>query len=325
MKVCVIGLGSMGQRRIRLLKEIDREIVIVGIDKNEERVRKTIAESGINCYSDLAEVSDDMECAFVCTSPQYHASIIEECLKRNLHVFSEINLVSDRYEENSHLAKQKNRVLFLSSTPLYKREMQILSERVKQNGRPCAYQYHTGQYLPDWHPWEDYTEFFIGDRRTNGCREIMAIELPWLTRTFGRIMKTHVLADKMTDLRIDYRDNYIIQAEHENGSKGALIIDVVSPVAVRKLEVYGEHRYIQWGGTPDSLYEYNAEADRLEQVVLQEAEEHREGYRAFVIENAYKNEIREFMAAVMNERQPEYGFSQDLEILKLIDALEEEE
>lgn len=326
MNMLVIGLGSMGKRRIRLLRELYPDFKIFGVDGRPDRRQEAKEQSGVECADSVEAASRTfpVNAAFVCTSPLSHNSIITECLQNKWDVFTELNLVSDGYERNMKLARDNGCRLFLSSTFLYREEIRYIRSRVGKE-RTWNYIYHIGQYLPDWHPWEDYTEFFIGDRRTNGCREIMAIELPWLTRTFGRIMKTHVLADKMTDLRIDYRDNYIIQAEHENGSKGALIIDVVSPVAVRKLEVYGEHRYIQWGGTPDSLYEYNAEADRLEQVVLQEAEEHREGYRAFVIENAYKNEIREFMAAVMNERQPEYGFSQDLEILKLIDALEEEE
>ena len=39
MNICVIGLGSMGKRRIRLLLEKDSELTITGIDYNDERVR----------------------------------------------------------------------------------------------------------------------------------------------------------------------------------------------------------------------------------------------------------------------------------------------
>ena len=37
MKLLVIGLGSMGKRRIRLLKEYDSSIEIIGIDKQAIR------------------------------------------------------------------------------------------------------------------------------------------------------------------------------------------------------------------------------------------------------------------------------------------------
>lgn len=325
MNMLVIGLGSMGKRRIRLLQELYPDFEIFGVDGRADRKQEAHEQSGIECVDSVAAARSrfDINAVFVCTSPLSHSSIITECLQNKWNVFTELNLVSDGYERNMKLARENGCRLFLSSTFLYREEIRYIRNRVGKDQR-WNYIYHVGQYLPDWHPWESYTEFFIGDKRTNGCREIMAIELPWITQTFGKIIRTHVLADKMTGLNIDYRDNYIIQAEHQNGSKGVLIIDVVSPVAVRKLEIYGEYRYIQWSGTPDSLCEYNAETDRLEQVVLQEAEEHRDGYRAFVVENAYKNEIREFMEAVMNDKQPEYGFAQDLEILKMIDKLEEE-
>ncbi len=325
MNVLVIGLGSMGKRRVRLLQELYPDFGIFGVDGRADRRQEVQEQSGIECVDSIETAGRryEINAAFVCTSPLSHSSIIAECLQNRWNVFTELNLVPDGYERNMRLAREKGCRLFLSSTFLYREEICYIRSRVSEDLR-WNYIYHVGQYLPDWHPWESYTEFFVGDKRTNGCREIMAIELPWLTETFGGVIRTHVLADKMTGLSINYRDNYIIQIEHKNGNKGVLIVDVVSPVAVRRLEIYGEHRYIQWSGTPESLYEYSTERDMLEQVVLQEAEEHREGYRAFVVENAYKNEIREFMDVVMNDRQPKYGFAQDLEILRLIDVLEEE-
>lgn len=323
MNVLVIGLGSMGKRRIRLLRELYPDCRIFGVDGREDRRQEAENQLDVECVDSVGTASRrfKIDVTFVCTSPLSHSSIITECLQNRWNVFTELNLVPDGYETNMKLARENGCKLFLSSTFLYREEINYIRDKVGKDQR-WNYIYHIGQYLPDWHPWENYTEFFAGDKRTNGCREIMAIELPWLTQTFGKVVRTYVNADKMTELKIDYPDNYIIQIEHENGNKGVLIIDVVSPVAVRRLEIYGEHRYIRWGGTPDSLYEYNAKTDTLEQVVLREAEEHRDGYRAFVVENAYKNEIRKFMEAVINDQQPEYGFAQDLAILKLIDTLE---
>lgn len=325
MNMLVIGLGSMGKRRIRLLQEIYPDFRIYGVDGRADRRQEAQEQSGIECVDSVETAGRrfEIDAAFVCTSPLSHSPIITECLQNKWNVFTELNLVPDGYERNMSLARENGCKLFLSSTLLYREEIDYIKNKVGKD-QQWNYVYHVGQYLPDWHPWEKYMDFFVGDKRTNGCREIMAIELPWLTRVFGKVVRTHVLADKMTELSIDYRDNYMIQLEHENGKKGALIVDVVSPVAVRRLEVYGEHRYIQWGGTPDSLYEYNMETDKLEQMVLYEVGENRDGYRAFIVDNAYKNEIKEFMDAVMNDRQPEYGFEQDLEVLKLIDALEEE-
>lgn len=324
MNILVIGLGSMGKRRIRLMKEIYNDISIYGVDSREDRRTETSEIFGMTCVETIEQAAEkfDINAVFVCTAPLSHCAIISECLKHQWNVFTELNLVADGYEENIALAKENDCKLFLSSTFFYREEISYIKSRVKQNEKGWNYIYHIGQYLPDWHPWEAYKDFFVGDKRTNGCREIMAIELPWLLSTFGDVMDFHVISNKMSDLNINYNDNYLIQLIHTNGNKGVLVVDVVSPVAVRKLELYAENKYITWSGTPDSLQEFNLEKDSLEQVSLNEKEEHKEGYRAFVVENAYKNEIREFFDVVNKNKVPQYGFEQDFQILKLIDKLE---
>lgn len=322
MKVAVVGLGSMGKRRIRLMQEIDPSLEILGIDGREDRRAEAKDLYGIET-ADSTEglAAAGVECAFVCTAPLSHNEIIRACLSQGLHVFTELNLVADGYEENQKLAEDKNVTLFLSSTFLYREETSYICRKVAGEGN-WNYVYHIGQYLPDWHPWESFQDFFVGNKRTNGCREIMAIELPWLTKAFGGVTKCTVTADKQSALPIDYKDNYMITLQHENGNKGVLVVDVVSPCAVRRFEGYKENQYIQWSGTPDTLLAYDAESKTLNPVVLQEQAEHKEGYRAFIVENAYRNEIKTFFAAVKGEAEPSYGFAQDAAVLQLIDQLE---
>lgn len=320
MRICVIGLGSMGRRRIRLLKTINKELNIIGVDSNNERVKSVGDEFGIACYAKMSDVCNKSDCAFVCTSPQHHALIIKECLERDLHVFSEINLIDDLYDENIRLAGQRGKVLFLSSTPLYKEEMKVIDDRVRKSGRKCAYQYHVGQYLPDWHPWDNLKDFFVSNKRTNGCREFLAIELPWLQHTFGRIKNANTVKTTLTDLDLNFPDTYMIQVEHENGSIGSLTVDVVSRQAVRKLEIFNEDLYIRWDGTPDSLYEKNLVTGELEQVQAG-AYSHESGYCELINEQAYLDEIKEFFEVIKGKKSI-YGFVDDKETLRIIDRIE---
>lgn len=320
MNICIIGLGSMGKRRIRLLRLLFDDVTIVGIDSNVERAKGVSNEYGIECYSALSDVSGKLDCAFVCTSPQFHASIIKECLENDLHIFSEINLIDDLYDENIKLAKLKEKVLFLSSTPLYKEEMQIINNRIKQSGKPCAYQYHVGQYLPDWHPWDNLTDFFISDKKTNGCRELLAIELPWIQNTFGKIKTVHVVKTKLTNLKVDFPDVYLIQIAHSNGNIGNLTVDVVSRQAVRKLEVFNEDLYIRWDGTPETLYEKDIAVGEMKKIPAGEYI-HENKYSESINEYAYMKEIEDFFE-VLKGKEPLYTFEKDIEILRIIDEIE---
>lgn len=321
MKICVIGLGSMGKRRIKLLLQMaGGALTVIGIDNNEDRVKEAAEQYGIRCYLQLSDVDESLDCAFVCTSPQYHAEIIKECLERGLHIFSEINLMSDMYDENIQLAIQNGRILFLSSTPLYKEEMKIVNDRVKKNGKPCVYQYHVGQYLPDWHPWDNLNDFFVSKKGTNGCRELFAIELPWLWETFGKIEKVTVIRTKLTDLPLGFPDTYLVLLEHESGTIGNLTVDVVCRKAVRKLEIFNETILIRWDGTPDTLYERNEESGILEQIPAGQYI-HEKGYDEFINEYAYMEEIRDFYEAIKG-KEPRYGFEKDKKILEIIDEIE---
>lgn len=325
MKVIVIGLGSMGKRRIRLMQKIPEVTKISGIDSKPDRCKEVEELYGITTNESITKAleTEVYDCAFICTSPLSHNAIVNECLRNNLHVFTEINLVSDGYVDNIQLARERNRILFLSSTFLYREETQYIREKVKSQKKPVNYVYHIGQYLPDWHPWEQYNSFFVGNKRTNGCREIMAIEMPWLCESFGEIESVLSVHDKMSTLQLSYDDNYIVQLKHKTGNKGVLVIDVVARQAVRNFEAYSEDLYLSWNGTPQGLTEYDLEGRKLKAIQLYENIEHREGYQSTVIENAYSHEIQEFFSVIKGERQQSYGFEKDLLTLQWIDRIED--
>ena len=192
MNIAVIGLGSMGKRRIRLIRGMYPDYPIVGIDERPDRRTEVEEQFKIDTFDSTGKIDRKIDCAFVCTSPLSHALVIKECLGRKWHVFTELNLIDAGYIENMRMAKDNGCVLFLSSTFFYREEIKYIRKKVTED-KNWNYIYHIGQYLPDWHPWENYKDFFIGEKRTNGCREIMAIELPWLIATFGSIVNFNVV------------------------------------------------------------------------------------------------------------------------------------
>lgn len=326
MKAIVIGLGSMGKRRIRLVQKNYKNVEIVGVDSSIARREEVARQFDIEVYSDLKETcrNTSANCAFVCTPPLTHADLIGDCLNLGLHVFSEINLVADEYKRNIELAKEKNLTLFLSSTFLYRKEIEFIKNRVANEFAPINYIYHVGQYLPDWHPWESYKDFFVSHVRSNACRELFAIELPWLTDVFGEIKNFTVSSSKNTSLDIDYNDNYLLIIEHHSGAKGLLAIDVVSRQPVRNLELFSERLYIKWDGSPTGMHEYDFGEKALKSVVLYDSIDKVAEYSHTIIEDAYNDEIREFFDIIngisLNAR---YSFEKDYDILGIIDEIED--
>lgn len=325
MKVGVIGLGSMGKRRIRLIKNNFPNIEIVGSDINPSRCREVSELFNIKTLETLTELLKDKEIdrVFICTPPLTHAKIIHEVLNADKHVFSEINLVNDLYDENIKLAKEKNLTLFLSSTQLYRKEINYISDKIDSR---TNYIYHIGNYLPDWHPWENYNDFFVGNKRSNGCREIFAIELPWIVDCFGKITAISVSKSKITDLKIDYSDNFIVTVTHENNNKGVLITDLVSRFPVRNLEVLNEEQYYCWDGKPSGLKEWDEVTNKLKEVKLYKNIDKDNSYNETIIEDAYLEEIYDFFKAINAESEHGlYSFSKDAYIINIINKIEEVE
>ena len=107
MKILVIGLGSMGKRRLRLIQKIDKGHHIIGVDGNKKRCEEAQTLFGIAAYASLDEAkaeNSDIKAVFVCTSPLSHNELIHSCLMNSWNVFTELNLVTDGYEENMKLA-----------------------------------------------------------------------------------------------------------------------------------------------------------------------------------------------------------------------------
>lgn len=325
MKIVVIGLGSMGRRRARLLQSMgDHDVV--GVDLDEERQDQARQELRIPTYGSLATAvaKESPDAAVISTSPLSHSAIVEECLKNDLHVFTELNLVTDGYEVNTSLAKARGLVWFPSSTFVYRREIESIQKLVGEN--PVgAWTYHVGQYLPDWHPWESYKNFFVADERTSGVRELLAIELPWLIKTFGPIEKTGHVSQKISDLDISYDDAIAVTIKHENGSVGTLLIDVVCRKAVRDFSFTSEDRYVEWDGSPTGVQYLDLDSHEMVKVDVygSEGADQRSDYARFIVEDAYRAELAAFIDAIESGSTLKWSLEDDGAVLSLIDRLEQ--
>lgn len=322
MKIVVIGYGSMGRRRIRIVKKLLDDIEIICVDKSIERINQA-RNDGYIIFSEICEAIEyGAELAFVCTSPGMHSNIIIELLSSKIPVFTELNLVSTDYDKIIELSKKNGTPVFMSSTMLYDKQIIAIQELLKKTDKPVSYIYHVGQYLPDWHPWESYKNFFIGKKETNGCREILAIQFPWIIKTFGELEKYNWMRSKNSKLDIDFDDTYIINMRHTSGTTGVFVADVVSRKAVVSLEIINEDIHIVWNGTPETLFYYDTNLKKLTKIESYEKTECIEDYADVIIEEEYEDEVEAFFRLIEDHVQPKYDLNDDLYTLTIIDRIE---
>lgn len=322
MKALIVGLGSMGKRRIRLLQGIDPSIEIMGVDMTAQR-REEVETLGHKTFTSIdAAAMENPDVAFVCTAPLSHHAIIKNLLQHKINTFTELNLVKDGYEELIETAKKDGTTLFLSSTMLYRGEINYIIDSVKNYKKSVSYIYHIGQYLPDWHPWESYKNFFVSEKRTNGCREIFGIELPWLLEAFGEVESLVSTADKVTGLYIDFPDRFFVTINHKNGTKGVLAVDIVCPKAVRNLEIFAEGLHLFWEGNPKTLYHFDETTKEKAAINTYSAFEQDSRYSDNIVENAYVDEMQNFLEVVKGGEKAKYSFEKDLYTISIMDKIE---
>ena len=326
-RMLLIGLGSMGRRRFRLVSRFFPEFLLASVDGRCDRRRTVAEEFGCPVFETFEEGLDRFSpsAVIVSTPPEAHSVYISQALRRGIHTFSELDLLDDGYDDLLAFEEKGVPVAFLSSTPLYRSENRWIIGNHKKTGARKFYTYHVGQYLPDWHPWEKYDEFFVGSPRTNAIREILCIEFPWLTECFGKVTDFSCSWSRTSSLNLSYPDTCQVLLRHADGTAGSLTVDCVSRKAVRNLRISGEEGTILWEGNSQSLRYLPPSGEPVHPLLDEKELERQAGYAEFISESPYLEELRHFFRLVSGETAERgYSYARHREILGVVDQFERE-
>lgn len=324
VKFLVVGLGSMGKRRIRCLQFLGAS-QIVGCDPREDRRVETEAKYGIRTVTDFAGgLAARPDAMIISTPPDLHIPYAVEAARRGLHFFTEANVVGDGFEELLGLLRANPKLVGAPScTMRYYFGPRKIAELVASGviGRPLTFVYQSGQYLPDWHPWEDYRAYYVSRRPTGGCREIVPFELTWLTKAFGAVRSVQAYKGKLSDLDADIDDVYQAILEFQSGVVGCLQVDVIARAPVRHFHLLGAEGNIEWDIIRREVRVYSAKDSRWTTCLLEQGTVE-ENYSEWAAEEPYIDETRDFLAAVRGERSLDYTYDEDVQILQVLKAAE---
>ena len=322
MKFLIIGLGSMGKRRIRNLQYLKVKDII-GFDLREDRRKEAEEKYRIKTFENFKKAMNQNPDVFIIsTPPNLHTKYALIAAKNNKHFFMEASVVSEGMKELIKGCKNKEIVAAPSCTMrFYPAPKEI--KRIIDNGKigkPLAFTYHSGQYLPDWHPWEDYRTFYVARKETGAAREIVSFELVWLTWIFGEIEKISCFKDKLSNLDVEIDDTYQILMKFKNKVFGHMMVDVISRVADRSMKIFGEGGVIFWDWG-SKIKVYNAQNKKWTEYEEGEGKSV-EGYEKKIKEEPYIEEMKTFIKAIKGEIEYPYTLEEDLRILRLLENAE---
>ena len=322
-KFLVVGLGSMGRRRVRCLlaNGIDKSRII-GHDLVKERTEIAENEYGIKTFTELTDkIIDKIDVIIVSTPPDQHINYLQTAVKFNKDVFVEASVLSNGLREVYEKSEEQKIIAFPSCTMRFFEGPIKIAELVAKSeiGKVLSYQYQSGQYLPDWHPWEDISDYYVSTPETGGCREIVPFELVWIEPIFGKVSDINGMHAKISDMPTEISDIYNLQLKHHSNVFGQISIDVNSRYPVRNMRITGASGTLEWDDYRKTIKVYNSSHDAWETIPLVFNDNHEDYINP---EKPYISEINNFLNCVYSRKKPQYDLNNDIEILKLLEFSE---
>ena len=186
-----------------------------------------------------------------------------------------------------------------------------IKDLLKNNviGRVIFARIETGQYLPDWHPWEDYRQMYSAKRNLGGGVVLDAIhEIDYAVWFFGSVEKNIAMYGKLSNLDIETEDTAEIMLKFKNGPMVNIHMDYVQRSPSRSCKIIGEKGTISWDINDNSIKLCLAKSKRGKIF---------NGPKNYNINQMYLDEIKHFLICVKNNRETIQDVTQGLGILRV--------
>lgn len=317
----VIGLGSMGKRRIRCLKSLGYTTV-AGFDMRSDRCSEASEKYNIQTYDNYHDALNVFgpDALIISVPPDKHNIYIKSAIEKGIHFFVEASVVDGGLGEFILQLRHLNIVAAPSATMLFHPAIKLIKSIVESGelGKISNIILHSGQYLPDWHTYEPVSDFYVSNRETGGGREIVPFELTWFCKLFGWPRRVAANFRKTIDISgAEYIDDtYNILLDYSN-YLAVVTVDVVSRYATRRLIVNGSERQLFWSWDENTVRVYSplsGDWDRRS-YDMGTAEG---GYNTNIGEKMYVEEIRQFIMAIRGEEKFPNSMEEDLRVLELL-------
>ena len=261
MKVLFLGLGSIGQRHLRNLKILMPEAEIMAYRTfknvpfldNENNPCKNIDlinHYKIKEYSNLNDaLSQKPTMVFVTNPSKFHSQSAIEALKIGAFVFIEKPLSIDLESAYEILEFEKGigkKLCMIGFQYRYNPALIKLKKLLNENiiGKIVNGEIANGEYLPDWHPYEDYSKGYAAVKKLGGGAILTQIhDFDYSIFLFGMPNLIFSIGGKISSLNTDVEDCVHVSSffNFKNSPLPISInLDYISWPSRRYIKLYGE-------------------------------------------------------------------------------------
>ena len=162
MKFLIVGLGSIGRRHFRNLIALgEKDIVLL------RSHRATLPDDELAGYSVETDLSEALkkyqpDAVIIANPTALHLDIAIPCANAGCSILIEkpISNSLDRVDELASALRQGGGQLLVGFQFRFHPTLQKAAQLLKDHaiGKPLSFHAHWGEYLPNWHPWEDFKQ-----------------------------------------------------------------------------------------------------------------------------------------------------------------------
>ena len=312
----IIGLGSIGRRHLRLVKEFRPGLNVIavrsGVGKKvgEEKLLDAVVHS-------LAEAIDyGIEAAIIATPAVYHIQQAIDLMERGVHILIEKPLSHslDNVNELLRAEKESKMIGLVGYCLRYDPGALKFNDMLKNNkiGKILHVRVDCGSYLPDWRKGQDYRKSVSAKSELGGGVLLeLSHELDYIRWFFGDMNSVSANIQNSGTLDIDVEDSVDMIFESERGFPVSVHLDFNTSDTRRKCIARCSNGDLTWDIVDNKVIWHPA--DGREEVETYQND------RNYI----YKEQLEHFFNCIENKKPPSVTLSDGVAVLRMIDSARE--
>ncbi|MCS7158600.1 MAG: Gfo/Idh/MocA family oxidoreductase [Blastocatellia bacterium] len=294
-KVLIVGCGSIGERHLRLFREIE-DVEVVPCEPRVERLRTIL--SRYSCREYYERLEDVNVQAFdgmvIGTPPHTHVPIALMGARAGVHLFIEKPLSHslDGVDELIALVREKNLVATVGYCLRFHPGIERVREWLRDGkiGQVRAARVKAGQHFPSARP--DYRQIYFAKRDMGGGILLDGShEIDLALWFFGRPVEVAGFYDTLSEMEIETDDIAVLLMRFENRALVEVHLNAFQWDYSRNIEIIGSEGTIVWDYSGPVGF-YKAGQWHWEEVIVERDDLYRKQARHFLDAICKKTTVR---------------------------------
>ena len=317
-RALIVGLGSIGKRHVRIVRELFPKINITVLRHNQCDENNMGVDSCVTTIEDA--IARKPQVAIIANPATMHLEVAMQLAKNNIHLLIEkpIAISSQGVQELINLCEQKQLVLMTAYNLRFMPSLMELQKQLQKNkiGRIFSIKSEVGQNLPSWRPDQDYRKSVSAQKKLGGgVLSELSHEIDYISWIFGPIewVKSHI--SKVSNLEVDVEDNANIilgfGGKLDKEFSATLNMDFIRQDITRMCTVIGDLGTLRWNGVLGTLHLYTEETHKWKLLFSSLTER----------DYTYKEEFKHFISSIESKKTTLISGTDGLNVILAIEAI----